>query len=402
MPSRPFFEVSNVSKEKTSDDIATHIVIPIGELDKPYKTYEYHLKEPDGTTKKLQLERAGYTFPITDIHNSLPADTKYLDKPVKIPLSTTQLIDKLQDETHRITFTDAEKEKAKADLSVINYYRISAFRKDIKQTKTTYTQLMNLYQFDRFLRSSISRLVPTIEIALKTSLARFFSIKFENSGSNFPGGIAYLDMSIYKQQGGKQTEVKRMLSQFSEDMTRLIKKDNMIKHHIINYGGQIPIWVLFEEITLGEFSKFVSFLPSELVQEWCTSLFPSDFIHATTHKDIKQWITTVQILRNTAAHGSKVYGQFLTYNPRIQIEDLDQIDFNDFHGSITTANIKHTLFAGLVTVKLLYSNLRSSDKEEWNAFLDKLSKEIETNSIVEITKIGLPQNWFAILHLAIS
>lgn len=388
-----------MTKMEPNNSGVEHIIIPIGELDKPYKIFEYPLEEQDGTTRTLKFEREGYTFPITDRYNKIPKGTDFLKKPVKIPLSTTQLIEKLQDETHKITFTDAEIEQAKADLTVINYYRISAFRKDIRQSKTTYTQLMNLYQFDRFLRTSISRLVPTIEIALKTSLARFISINFENSKLEYPGGLAYLDMGIYKQEADKQKDVKRMLSHFSEEMTRLIGKDNMIKHHIINYGGQIPIWVLFEEITLGEFSKFVSLLPSELVQKWCEDFFPEGFMHRTTHKDMKQWISTIQVLRNTAAHGSKVYAQFLTYNPRIQVEDLDLIDFKDFNGNITRENIKHTVFAGLVSLKLFYSYLRFSDKKEWNTFLVKLSKKLDANSMVDITKVGMPKNWFEILYL---
>ncbi|WP_341778286.1 Abi family protein [Levilactobacillus sp. HBUAS70063] len=375
------------------------IQIPNDKLNKAYTQFPYTLDEPDGSKRSLLLKRDGYSFPITDIHNVLPDGTQFLKKTVKVPLSTSELIEKLQDKIHKITFTDSEKQQAQADLDVINYYRISAFRKNINQDSTTYTDLIALYQFDRFLRNSISRLVPTIEISLKTSLARFIAMNYKNSDLEYSGGLAYLNLSIYKQSSGKQLEVKRMLSQFSEEMTRLINKDSMIKHHVTNYGGQIPIWVLFEEITLGEFSKFVSLLPSELVQQWCEDLFVAPFrIFSNTHKDVKGWISTIQVLRNTAAHGSKIYGQFLTYNPRISDENLSRLDLENM-GRITPENLRHTLFAGLLTLKIFYSRLRLADKKEWNTFLDKLSNKIKKNSIVDISKIGMPQNWFEVLQI---
>lgn len=377
-----------------------NIQIPIDELNKPYKQFKYLLDEPDGSKEVLLLSRDGYSFPITDIHEVLPDSTQCHTKPVKVPLSTDNLIELLQDNIHKITFTDREKKQAKMDLNIINYYRISAFRKNISQDHTSYTELCSLYQFDLFLRNSISRLIPTVEISLKTSLARFISIYYKNSNSEYSGGLAYLDKNIYKTSPDKQMDVKRMLSQFSEELTRIINKDNIIKHHVVNYGGQIPIWVLFEKITLGEFSKFVSLLSPELVQNWCRDLFPEPFIiYPNTHKDVKGWISTIQVLRNTAAHEAKIYGQFFTYNPRISKIDMDRLDLDCDMGRVTRENLKNTFFAGLMTLKMFYSRLRPSDKDKWNIFLGKLDNKIKNNTIVDVRKIGMPKNWLEILRI---
>lgn len=156
-------------------------------------------------------------------------------------------------------------------------------------------------------------------------------------------------------------------------------------------------------MTLGGFSKFVSLLPSELIQEWSMDLFPAPFaIYPTTHKDVKGWISTIQVLRNTAAHSSKIYGQFLIYNPRILTKNLVHLDLENGIGRVTPENLQHTLFAGLLTLETFYLYLRSSDKQEWHTFLKKLSARIEKTSIVDISKIGMPKNWLEILYIDVE
>ncbi|PAK87183.1 hypothetical protein B8W88_13945, partial [Lactococcus lactis] len=112
-----------------------------------------------------------------------------------------------------------------------------------------YTDLITLYNFDRYLRDSLSRLLPGVEVYLKTSLARFLSTNYDNYKtpcSELPGGLVYLDNNIYISK--KIKDVNIMLSTFAEELLKKIGKDAMITHHVVNYGGNIPIWVLFEEI----------------------------------------------------------------------------------------------------------------------------------------------------------
>jgi len=354
------------------------LTIPIGALDKPYKSF------------MIAVERDGYSFPIMDIHNVLTKNTIFSDESLKIPLTTEQLIEQLQNE-HGVTFTSAEKNKATEDLETINYYRISAFRrKNDKNVQMSYTELITLYQFDRYLRESLSRLTPAIEVYLKTSLARFISINYErykSEASTYTGGQAYLDIGIYKSKSSSQIEVKRMLSMFAEGLTNKIKKDNMIRHHVVKYGGKIPIWVLFEEITLGQFSKFVSLLQHEILKDWCAEIL-SNIPVGPTFNGINSWITTVQILRNTTAHGSKIYGQSFPYNPKFLDEDI-QLLKGIANKSEATEKFQNTFFSGLLAMKKFYYNLRTSDVNAWNSFLDKIDKKISQQRI-DIKQLGFP------------
>ena len=181
--------------------------------------------------------------------------------------------------------------------------------------------------------------------------------------------------------------MKRMLSMFAEGLTNKIKKDNMIRHHVVKYGGKIPIWVLFEEITLGQFSKFVSLLQHEILKDWCAEIL-SNIPVGPTFNGINSWITTVQILRNTTAHGSKIYGQSFPYNPKFLDEDI-QLLKGIANKSEATEKFQNTFFSGLLAMKKFYYNLRTSDVNAWNSFLDKIDKKISQQRI-DIKQLGFP------------
>jgi len=365
------------------------LTIPIGELDKPYKELT------------INIERDGYSFPIKDIHHVLTEATTFSDDSLKIPLTTEQLINQLE-EMHEVTFTADERVHAAEDLDAINYYRISAFRrKDMLKGHMSYTELITLYQFDRYLRESLSRLTPAIEVYLKTSLARFISTnydKYKSEDSVYTGGQAYLDENIYKTKRSSQIDVKRMLSMFAESLTGKIAKDNMIRHHVIKYGGKIPIWVLFEEITFGQFSKFVSLLRHDLLKDWCSEVLPS-VPTVPTSSGINSWITAVQILRNTTAHSSKIYGQSLPYNPKFLDEDIQLLEGIE-NKSEATEKFQNTFFSGLLAMKKFYQDLRTSDLESWNSFLCKIDNKVKSSEVIDIEKLGFPSEWYTVLRIS--
>lgn len=374
-------------KFKLNKDNTLRLRIPIGSLDKPFKPLE------------VIVERDGYNFPITDVNQVLNNTDCLNNKDLKKPMTTEDLIKHLKD-VHNISFSQDEEKQASSDLRVINYYRISAFRKHIHVTTPSYTDLRILYNFDRYLRDSLSRLLPGIEVYLKTSLARFLSTNYGNyksADSELSGGLAYLDDSIYINKPNKIKEVNLMRSIFAEELVKKINKDNMITHHVIQYGGKIPIWVLFEEITLGQFSKFVSLLNDDVLKGWVNTILPK-LPTSFCRSGIKSWISTIQLLRNKVAHSSKVYGEHIPYNPKLLQEDKDMVG-SDISDSNFYDTYQHTIFGGLLTVKIFYNDLRLSDQESWNHFLEKIKERICNSSVIKHEELGFPDNWYRCLTL---
>lgn len=371
------------------------IDVPVGKLTRPFKVYQHTLQVRfNGKYYPIDLEISleGLNFPIQDIRHVLENREGFEKRAPKIPLDTTGLIDRLKE--HNVTFTEDELQKAMYDLNVINYYRVSAFRKDIEAESFSYSELMELYQFDRYLRESLSRLIPAIEIYLKTSLARFMAVNYEKykaPDSLLSGSLAYLDENIYEE--GKEKEVSIMLAKFAADVTRKIGKDSVITHHVIKYGGQIPIWVLFEELTLGELSMFIMRLDISMVRDWVLELLPGVHYHL-----VYQWISGIQLLRNKTAHSAKLYGQQFTYNPALFATDAELIDSSKSF-KVLSDQYAHTFFIGLLTIKRFYINLRPQDRVNWNNFLKKLRYKIGNNNHIDITKMAFPSNWYDVLYL---
>jgi abortive infection bacteriophage resistance protein len=84
----------------------------------------------------------------------------------------------------RISGVIVEEEKEDEVISILqstNYYRLSVFALYLEEDRR-FQHPINLYHFDRFLRESINHLIPSIEISLKTSLAFYLSINYQDIG----------------------------------------------------------------------------------------------------------------------------------------------------------------------------------------------------------------------------
>lgn len=173
------------------------------------------------------------------------------------------MIDKLKD--HGITFTKKEEEDAVEILRIINYYRISVYTLFLDNSSRTFTRLMELYDFDRFLWVSIANLLNPLEEFLKTSLAYYIgnNYPFDLKGSYHPS-LGYLDLSIYK----SPSKGEKLLCELYETVSRNIDREESLQHHIEHYGGNLPIWVLSEHLTLRNVSSFVSYLKRSIRKNW--------------------------------------------------------------------------------------------------------------------------------------
>lgn len=359
--------------------------------------------------KKIYIE--GYKFPIDKTSKKLIVKEK---KELKKPTYHHQMKGKL--EQAGVTFNENEELLLQSILPSINYYRLSVFSLYLENDKS-FTHLFNLYQFDRFLMESINRLTPSIEILLKTTLAYFLSTEYEEilTERKFnKGTLVYLDESIYKKKHISNKDVERMLSSFSEFIHSKQDKDPSIKHHIEYYEGNIPVWVLVEQMTMGNVATFVTYLERSIRKEWVRS-----FLNDVNDKWVIEWIKTIQFLRNTGAHCSRFYGKRFNYNPTIHKNEKELVELvyrreleNLYLGTeerlkekMIEENLQkkidkfsHTLFSGLIIMKKFYQELPEIEQRKWHTFIDKLENRIDKYN-VDIYRIGMTENWKSILEL---
>lgn len=303
------------------------------------------------------------------------------------------MIDRL--EKSNVTFTESEKAAFLSILPSVNYYRISVFSLYLGEDKS-FSHLLSLYRFDRFLIESMIKLVAPIEIQIKTTLAYYLSTESVPELHGEQGSLIYLNDQIYKEKHLKNKNVKRMLSDFSDYIGSKQDKDPSIKHHVEYYGGSIPIWVLVEHLTMGNIATFITYLDRSVRKGWVRS-----FLEDTNDKWIIEWVKTIQFLRNTGAHYSRFYGKRFNYNPTLHPEDVKKLPekYNNEKDSIRELDkLSHTLFGGLLIIKRFYLALPIEEQRRWEVFLTKLDERV-LGYKADLYYIGFPSNWKKLLEI---
>lgn len=354
--------------------------LSLSKINKPYtdiSVKEYDLLHIDGSK-----------FPLNGFIDN---------EPLKMPMSIEDLVGRLR--SHDVIIQPEEEKMAKDFIFKTNYYKLSIFTRYLNTDKNL-SALIDLYNFDKYLSESLFNLIAPIEIYLKASLANFLSTNYseitkkEKSEEIHPS-LVYLDETIYKSKEVENKEVLRMLSNFSQMLEKKIGKDLTIDHHIKKYGGNIPIWVLVEHLTLGEFGVFLIKLDRPILKKWT-----EENIKSSWQKAINEWINTIRILRNSAAHNNRFYGRYFNFSPIIPDEYDDSFNYGKEIEDKEKQRIKNTLFAGFIIIKEFYNSLGNEDQKRWNEFLTTLKTKLEKNSTLNIRSMKFPENWYEVLIIS--
>ena len=249
-------------------------------------------------------------------------------------------------------------ETCKNVLEHIGYYRLSAYFLPFKRDDDNYMEglsferVCHIYEFDRKLRNLLFAAIEVIEVSLRARLAYFHSEKY--------GPLGYLNPDTFND--------KHKPEKFKETIDREIennKKVLFVKHHINNYGGQVPLWVICELITFGMISYFYNDL---------TTADKKQFADAD-YKSMVSWLRCCTDLRNICAHYGRLY-------------------YRSFSAMPTGFNIseaaKRRLWGTILSVKALYPSA-----EKWNAefmpAIEALFEEYKAD--IDLYHLAFPEDW---------
>lgn len=298
--------------------------------------------------------------------------------------STNDLIKHLNTaEWNPISFNKSEYREACIFFKYTNYYYFSIYRKQlprINNRKYEFSEVMNLYNFDQWLREELSKVTGVIEIMLRSTLIRELG---NNYGGELEKAELYLDPKIYNSPKSYKESLNMIEYRISES------KSEPIKHHRNNKDYSIPLWVLVDELTFGELCRFVESLDEEYRNYWIRNAFPEK--HMT--KSIFSWFRVAWYMRNTCAHYSRIYGRYFTaVRPRLMKQE------RRLAGKKGDDN--QDLFAYLLAFKHLISFNNQDERKGWNEFIDQLDKKIDTYpNLILRSKMGLPENWRVLLSI---
>lgn len=268
----------------------------------------------------------------------------------------------------------ADKRKAEQLLYHVNYYRLSGYLHGFKQEDgvnylpgTTLEQIKSLYEFDRRLTRILMFALEDIEECLKTRLSYSLTSAFPENP------LIYLDGSIYR----NQQEFLKFSSLFYHEF-KSNRKLPFIRHHIKEYGGNLPMWVAVEILTIGNISAIYQNLKTPYQKTLARS-------YQTGPVQLESWIKNMTYTRNHLAHYMRVYDFNFAHRPV-------QCKYHHLYKEISGK-----IFDQIYIMSFLYSA-----PEEWNNYvLPEIEALLEEYAeYVQLPAIGFPENWRQILTIS--
>lgn len=188
-------------------------------------------------------------------------------------------------------------------LRHLNYYRLGAYWIPFEQNHANHTfkpgasfsEVLNLYVFDRELRLLVMDAIERIEVSIRTGWAYHLSHRY--------GTHAHLDAGLFK----KQWRHKGNVDNLKKDVRRSCH-ETFIKHLCDKYDEDLPpLWAMVEVMTFGQLSQWYSNLRHGQDRNAVAHVYDMDEINLTS------FLHHLVIVRNICAHHSRLWNREFTF-----------------------------------------------------------------------------------------
>ncbi len=175
---------------------------------------------------------------------------------------------------------------------------------------TDFNQLVAIYDFDMQLKAILYPQLMFIETALKNYVLEVLIRECNSNNFNYIYTNCLTDYNRFPKGSNKQKEaLKKRLSlrdRVYSALTREYSNRKEVVQHFYHKDESVPIWAIFEILTLGEFGTFFSCLDIKARREVSKSIGlyqPSDSDAFLTMKII----FAIKELRNAVAHNDVIF-----------------------------------------------------------------------------------------------
>ena len=295
----------------------------------------------------------------------------------KKPLTIEQQISKL--EIRGLEF--GNKELAANYLSNISYYRLRAYTFPFQDNSEpdndhcltrkgiSFEDIIDLYCFDRRLRSLVFNALEKIEVAVRTKIIYTYSISTNDSHW-------YVDAGHFENKQDFETLIEEIESEINRS------NEDFIKHYDDKYEEPEfpPSWMGLEVVSFGTLSKlYESLKKTESKKEIAYQFGLCDI------KIMENWFHALSNLRNCCAHHSRIWNRRfmvhikMPYNTKRMFMDRE-----------TVRCIKQNkLFALLSAIKYI-SDIISPNNNFKNNLIHLID---EGGKLLDLKDMGFPDNW---------
>jgi abortive infection bacteriophage resistance protein len=291
---------------------------------------------------------------------------KYNKKPISIADQIAQLKSRgliIEDENN-----------AEKVLSIISYFRFANYLRPMEADKMThkfkpgkrFSNALDLYYFDKTLRSVLFSAIQTVEIALRTSVIQHFSMKY--------GPFWFMKSKLFKD--GEMH--KACLKTIKTELKRT--KEDFINEHFAKYNkpSMPPSWKTLEVVSFGTLGKLYSNFADTSIKKTVARSF-----NVPNHEVLDSWIAALAALRNCCAHHARTWNRKYPMKPQLPPTKKMRADWVD-----VTAVDSSRLYALLCCLLYWVNNIQPD-----NTLKTDILQLMKRHPNVDPSAMGFPMGW---------
>ncbi len=294
----------------------------------------------------------------------------------KHPLSIEDQIAKL--ENRGLNFAD--KNLAGQYLQNISYYRLRAFTypfqnnaedsdHEFLRDDIDFSDIIELYVFDKRLRSLVFSELEKIEVAVRTKLSLVYSLSTDDA-------MWYENEFMYASNASAQ----KVLEDITSDENR--SKEDFIKHYKQKYSepSMPPSWMTLEVVSFGTLSRLYKVSGAKDLKRQIARQF------GIGDEDVfANWLNAFSNLRNCCAHHSRIWNRRFSVHLTLPYNTTNPFMSRDAAGTIHN----NKLFALLSAIKYIV-DIISPD----NSFKENLQSLLsQRHALLSLREMGFPNGW---------
>ena len=269
-------------------------------------------------------------------------------------------------------------------LHNISYFQMNEEGKEhiFIQDNISFDDIIELYCFDRRLRTLLFNVIEKIEVAMRTRIALTYSV---DTGD----GFWFLNHRLYFLHEKFINLTRNEIidgSLYIGDLMKEVKRSNeeFINHYFGKYGELAfpPSWMTLEVVSMGTLSKLFSALDRNNLSSRTIAkdlgLYKVDIL--------KNWLHALSSLRNTCAYHSRLWNRrftiglqfpYRTTKPFLSKEEVAEIRDNKLFG-----------YLSVILYLIQFISPNSSFKTSLQELLNKRPK------LVKLKDMGFPEDWY--------
>ena len=280
-------------------------------------------------------------------------------------------------------------ERAKKYLAYIGYHRLSLYwngcladkiKRDRFAGSINFEDILDLYIFDRKMRSFFFEAAERIEICLKVL---FSNVMSEKHGSNW-----YLNKNLFTSRtdtfyvDGIENKVVVNQQVLLDDLNKTVKKNKKNNPSLAGFvelsKTALPSWELFNLMTFGDFSRTIALVDGAEIKA-----FYENFALPKAIAD--SWIECIVSVRNICAHYGYFSKRSFSVTPKPLNKSKKRTFSIDFAGYLYKFFTQYFIFA--------YFLGKISPTTSWMQRVKDLIEAYKENPHISYEILGFPDNW---------